>query len=134
MDARTILVTGAASGINAAVTAWLRDAGHRVITVDLCNADIDADLATADGRATMIAQAHGSAPEGLDGVVAGAGVTGFGNPALAVRVNYFGAVATLEGLRPLLARSSHPRAVAIVSTAARLPTSRGTVAACLGGG
>jgi NAD(P)-dependent dehydrogenase (short-subunit alcohol dehydrogenase family) len=133
MDARTILVTGAASGINAAATAMLRAGGHRVITVDLRDADIVADLATADGRAAMLAQAHELAPEGLDGVVAGAGVTGFGNPSLAVRVNYFGAVATLEGLRPLLVRSSHPRAVAIVSTATRLPTSRGTVAACLAG-
>ena len=80
MDARTILVTGAASGINAAAAALLRAGGHRVITVV-------ADLATADGRAAMLAQAHELAPEGLDGVVAGAGVTGFGNPALAVRVN-----------------------------------------------
>jgi hypothetical protein len=34
---------------------------------------------------------------------------------LAVPVNYFGAVATLEGLRPLLARGTDPSAVAISS-------------------
>lgn len=133
MNSRTILVTGAASGINAAATAHLRAGGHRVIGVDLHDADIVADLATEEGRSHLLAEAERLAPDGLDGIVAGAGVTGIGNPALAVRVNYFGALATLEGLYPLLARSSHARAVAIISTASRLPTSAGTVAACLAG-
>lgn len=133
MAARTILVTGTASGINAAVSARLRAAGHRVIGVDLRDADIVADLSTGTGRAQMVTQAERLAPDGLDGIVAGAGVIGFGNPGLAVRVNYFGAVATLEGLYPLLSRSLTPRAVAVVSTASRLPTSAATVSACLAG-
>ena len=50
----------------------------------------------------------------LDGLVVGAGVQGAA-PSLVVSVNYFGAVATLEGLRPLLAKGTDPSAVAISS-------------------
>jgi len=50
-----------------------------------------------------------------------------------IAINYFGAVATLEGLRPLLANSPRPRAVAICSTAALLPTDDAVVNACLAG-
>jgi hypothetical protein len=38
-----------------------------------------------------------------------------------VSVNYFGALATLEGLRPLLANSAAPRAVATASIASMMP-------------
>lgn len=133
MTARTFLVTGTASGINAALAGHLRDGGHRVLGVDLHDADIVADLSIAEGRAKLVAEATRLAPDGLDGVVAGAGLTGLGIPGQGVRVNYFGAVATLEGLHPLLSRSATPRAVAVVSTASRLPVSASTVAACLAG-
>lgn len=131
VSSRTILITGAASGINAAAAMHLRGQGHRVIGVDLHGADIVADLSLAAGREQLIRETARLAPDGLDGIVAGAGVTGAGDPGLAVRVNFFGAMATLDGLYPLLARSAHPRAVAIVSTASRLPISASTVAACL---
>ncbi|MBV1688872.1 SDR family oxidoreductase [Novosphingobium sp. G106] len=131
--ARTILITGAAAGINAATADHLRGLGHRVIGVDLRDADIIADLATPDGRAAMVEQAKALAPGGLDGIVAGAGVSRPDQPGLAVQVNYFGAVATLEGLHPLLSISRSPRAVAVVSTASLLPASAGTVSACLAG-
>lgn len=51
----TIAVTGAASGIGAALAAWLADDGHRVIGVDLAGADVEADLGTAGGRTAAIA-------------------------------------------------------------------------------
>lgn len=132
-DLRTVLVTGAGAGINAAVASRLRGQGHRVIGVDLKGTDIAVDLATEEGRAEMIRKAHELAPDGLDGVVAGAGVSMPKDAGLTVGVNYFGAVATLEGLYPLLLRSQFPRAVAVVSTASLLPASAGTVAACLAG-
>ena len=53
--ARTIVVTGSASGIGAATTRLLRERGDRVIGVDLAGADIDADLATPEGRDAMVA-------------------------------------------------------------------------------
>ncbi len=130
---RTILVTGSASGICAATAARLRQAGHKVIGADLRNAEIEIDLATTAGRAALVEQAAKLAPEGLDGVIAGAGVATIENPQLIVAVNYFGALATLEGLRPLLLRSKQPRAVVIASTAVLLTVNDELVAACLAG-
>ena len=128
---RTILITGSASGIGHATSERLKGAGDRVIGVDRSDADIAADLATAEGRMLMIREARRLAPEGLDGIVAGAGISQPGSATIAV--NYFGAVATLEGLRPLLAASARPRAVAICSTAVMLPGNEEVVAACLAG-
>jgi len=81
----------------------------------------------------MIEAVERMAPEGIDGVLAGAGISKGEMPRETIAINYFGAVATLGGLRPLLARSSRPRAVAICSTAAMLPASAATVDACLAG-
>jgi NAD(P)-dependent dehydrogenase (short-subunit alcohol dehydrogenase family) len=130
---RTIVITGAASGIGAATAARLRDAGHRIIGVDLKGSDIDADLGTPAGRAAMIEAVTKAAPEGIDGVLAGAGISGLSAPRETIAINYFGAVATLEGLRPLLAKSARPRAVAICSTAAILPSVQTVVDLCLAG-
>ena len=49
----------------------------------------------------------------------------------ALALNFFGAVATLEGLRPLLDASPAPRAVAVSSIAALRPPQAGIVDACL---
>jgi NAD(P)-dependent dehydrogenase (short-subunit alcohol dehydrogenase family) len=131
MQARTYLVTGAASGIGLALTIELRSAGHRVITADLAGADVNADLATPSGRGELVQAVETRAAGTLDGIAACAGI---GNqvPA-ALSVNYFGAVATLQGLWPLLARSAAPRAVAIASIAAIDPVDDAVVAACLAG-
>lgn len=131
--ARTVLITGAASGICRATAEACRAAGDRVITVDMHNADIVADLTTADGRARLVSEAERLAPEGLDAVLAGAGLSRADMPRETVAVNYFGAVATLEGLRPLLLKSARPRAVVICSTAAILPGNDALVDACLSG-
>jgi len=130
---KTIVVTGAASGIGAATRDRLERAGNRVIGVDLRNSDIDADLGSADGRAAMVEQVTRLAPDGIDGVLAGAGISTQDREAQTIAINYFGAVATLEGLRPLLAKSSRPRAVAICSTAAMLPNNPRVVDLCLAG-
>lgn len=131
--ARTIVITGAASGIGAATAARLRAAGHRVIGVDLRGSDIDADLGSAAGRAAMVEAVTRLAPDGVDGVLAGAGISKGDMPRETIAINYFGAVATLEDLRPLLARSSRPRALAICSTAAMLPGNDAVVERCLAG-
>lgn len=128
---RTCVVTGAASGIGAAVASVLREAGHRVISVDLRNADAEVDLASVDGRARMVEIVDELSDGIVDAVVANAGVIGRG--ATAVRVNYFGAVATLEGLRPLLARGAAPRAVATASVALTGSVEPRLVDACLAG-
>jgi NAD(P)-dependent dehydrogenase (short-subunit alcohol dehydrogenase family) len=108
----TIAVTGSAGGIGHATRARLERDGHRVIGVDLRDAEVIADLATADGRDAMVEGVRDASRGALDGLVAGAGLMG---DAIAVSVNYFGAIATLEGLRPLLRRGANPSAVAISS-------------------
>jgi NAD(P)-dependent dehydrogenase (short-subunit alcohol dehydrogenase family) len=104
-SARTYVVSGAASGIGAATTALLREQGHRVVTVDLRDADVTADLSTGEGRAVAVAGVR-ALTEVVHGVVPAAGIGGFTgtDPALVVSVNFFGAVALVEGLRePLVA-------------------------------
>ena len=96
----TIAITGAAGGIGRATRARLEADGHRVIGVDVRDAEVIADLSTSEGRAAMVEAVTNSCDGVLDGLVAGAGVM---DDAFAIQVNYFGAVATLEGLRPALA-------------------------------
>jgi NAD(P)-dependent dehydrogenase (short-subunit alcohol dehydrogenase family) len=101
-------VTGAASGIGAATRSLLESRGHAVIGVDLRDAEVVADLATAEGRAAALAVIGERAPDGLDGFVPCAGLAGEtgGDPALLISVNYFGAVELVSGLRPLLLRAA----------------------------
>ena len=73
---RTIVITGSAGGIGAATRARLEKEGHRVIGVDVRDAEVIADLSTPAGRAAMV-DAVGAACDGmLDGLVAGAGIMG----------------------------------------------------------
>jgi NAD(P)-dependent dehydrogenase (short-subunit alcohol dehydrogenase family) len=113
---RTYVVSGAASGIGSATAAMLRDQGHRVVTVDLRDADVVADLSTADGRAAAVSGVQALA-DVVHGVVPAAGIGGFTgvDPALVVSVNYFGAVALVEGLRPQLAAAGDASVVLLAS-------------------
>ena len=113
---RTYVVTGAASGIGAAVTAMLREQGHRVITVDLRDADVVADLATAAGRENAVVGVQKMA-EQIDGLVPCAGVAGLTgiDPALVASVNFFGSIALVRGLRPQLAASGNASVVLLAS-------------------
>ena len=110
----TVCITGSASGIGAATRRHVEAAGHTVVGVDLRDAEVTADLSTPDGRAAMVEGVTAAAGGSLDGLVAAAGVNGV-DPALVVSVDYFRAVATLDGLRPLLARGSDAAAVAVSS-------------------
>ena len=132
---RTIAVTGSASGIGAATAARLEKDGHRVIRVDWKGGDVVADLGTPAGRTAALAGIRQAAGSSLDGLVSGAGLGPYDDPQAVVRVNYFGAVAVLDGLRDLLARGRAPAAVAISSIGAvfeamHLP---GFAGACLAG-
>ena len=115
----TIAITGAASGLGAATTARLRADGHRVITVDLHDADVIADLGTPAGRRSAIDAIDDASGGVLDGLVTFAGVAGLPDRAgsLLISVNYFGSAELLTALRPLLARAEAPAAVAISSNA-----------------
>lgn len=128
---RTYAITGSASGIGRALAERLDAEGHRVIGVDVRDADVITDLSTPEGRSAMVEGVTAACGGVLDGVVANAGLA-LPEP-VTVRVNYFGAVATLEGLRPLLARGDQPRAAATCSMAVLGPLDDALVAACLAG-
>ena len=115
----TIVITGSASGIGRASRERLEAEGHRVIGVDLHDAEVVADLGTVAGRAAMVDGVTAASGGAIDGLLAGAGVSGRTSPPeRVVRIDYFGAVATLAGLRPLLAHGRGAAAVAIASNAA----------------
>jgi NAD(P)-dependent dehydrogenase (short-subunit alcohol dehydrogenase family) len=116
---RTYVVTGSASGIGKATAELLKERGHRVIGVDIHDADVSADLSTAAGRAELVARVTELSSGRIDAIIANAGLA---TPtAKTVAVNYFGAVATLTGLRPLLSGSPAPRAVVTASMASLYP-------------
>lgn len=130
----TVCITGSASGIGAATRRRVEQGGHTVLGVDLHDAEVTADLSTVDGRAAMVAGVTEASGGALDGLVVAAGVNGAG-PRSVVAIDYFGAVATLDGLRPLLARGTDAAAVVVSSNSAT--TMQGivdaTVEACLAG-
>jgi NAD(P)-dependent dehydrogenase (short-subunit alcohol dehydrogenase family) len=127
---RIIVVTGAASGIGAATVNHLRERGVRVITSDLRDAEVIANLATAEGRTAFVEEVAKRSGGTVDAVIANAG----GGPVeTSVQLNYFGAVSTLDGLRPLLARSAAPRAVAVSSIGSLFASRPDLVSACLDG-
>jgi NAD(P)-dependent dehydrogenase (short-subunit alcohol dehydrogenase family) len=125
---RTYVVTGAASGIGAATARCLLELGARVIGCDLHDADVVADLATIEGRARLVDGVTRLSGGKIDAIVANAGG---GPPDTLIAVNFFGAVATLEGLRPLLKASRAPRAVMVSSIASLSPADPRIVDACL---
>ncbi|MGC1679292.1 MAG: SDR family oxidoreductase [Candidatus Binataceae bacterium] len=125
---RTYVVTGAASGIGAATARYLRERGGRVIACDLRDADVVADLTTTEGRAELVNGVTRLSGGRIDGIVANAGG---GPPQTSLQLNFFGAVATLEGLRPLLKDSPAPRAVAVSSIASFGSADKALVSACL---
>jgi len=129
---RTTLVTGSRSGMGRAVATLLAARGERVIGVDVADADIVADLSRAEGRAAAIDATKELAADGLDAVIACAGLAIPDGP-LMIAVNFFGATDLIAGLHPLLAKGRAPRAVAIVSTASILPTDAELVELCLAG-
>lgn len=128
-----IVITGSAGGIGQAARERLVSDGHEVIGVDLRDAEVIADLSTAEGRAAMIDAVAAASGGRIDGLVAGAGITG-PDPAQVVSINYFGAVVTIAGLRPLLVDGSDPSAVAVSSNSSTAMTDlpEELVDACLG--
>lgn len=128
---RTYVVTGSASGIGKATRELLVEQGHRVIGVDIAHADVVVDLRTAAGRVQLVDEVTTASGGTVDAVLA---IAGLATPTAATAaVNYFGTVATLSGLRPLLATSAAPRAVAVSSMAALFPVDDELLAAFTAG-
>ena len=117
-------VTGGSSGIGAAVVELLRKDGHEVINIDLKNGDICANLATVEGRQAAIDGLYERCPDGLDGIVCNAGVSGScGNYELVISLNYFGTVKLARGVYELL-KKKHGSVVVTVSNTISQGTGR----------
>lgn len=96
-------ITGGSSGIGAKTVEILQNQGHQVINIDLKNGDITANLATPEGRDTAIRSLHEMCPDGLDGMLCNAGVSGTcGDLGLVISLNYFGTVRMAKGVFDLL--------------------------------
>ncbi len=136
MSGLRVAITGSASGIGAAIRRRLEEEGARVTGVDLRDAEVEADLATPEGRAAAVEAVRSHCGGVLDRLVVAAGVGGhLEDRALVASVNFFGAVALLDGLRDALAGRPAAAALAVCSNSARfLPVDEHPfVAACLAG-
>ena len=73
-------MTGGATGIGAELKSQLLAAGHEVISVDIKEGDVIADLSTAEGRQAAVDGVRERAPDGLDGFIPCAGLPPVARP------------------------------------------------------
>jgi NAD(P)-dependent dehydrogenase (short-subunit alcohol dehydrogenase family) len=117
----TAVVTGSASGIGKAIRVQLEGQGDRVVGVDLRNAEVEADLSSAEGHKQAVVGALDATGGAIDRLVVAAGLGGHVEDLVALTsVNYFGAVEVLDGLRPAMEGRPGAAAVAICSNSAQL--------------
>ncbi len=100
-----------------AIRRRLESDGASVLGIDVHDAEVTVALSTSTGRESLADEVARRCDGVLDGLVVAAGVQA-ADAATILSVNYFGAVATLEALRPLLARGTDPSVVAIASNTA----------------
>lgn len=112
---RTFVITGAGSGIGLATRRLAHSHGHRVIGIDLKNADVIADLSTPEGRRGALDAVREISSGDIDVVVANAG-SAAADPKT-ISINFFGATKIISGLHEILTKSATPRVVATSSMA-----------------
>lgn len=121
-------VTGGSHGIGAKTVELLKKEGHEVINIDLLKGDITADLVTLEGRQKVIDELHALHPEGLDGLILSAAVSGAcGSLTKIISLNYFGAVSVIKGTYDLLEKR-HGSCVAVSSNITSQDISRMDIA------
>jgi NAD(P)-dependent dehydrogenase (short-subunit alcohol dehydrogenase family) len=117
---RTIVVSGAASGIGAATARLLRERGETVIGVDIkepAAGSVDHFVAMDQSESQSIDAAVDKLPEGIDGLVNSAGVPPSPTfpPATVLKVNFYG---LREFTGKLLGKISHGGAIVNLSSGA----------------
>ena len=94
------VITGGSSGIGAKTVEILKGRKHQVVNIDLKGGDIDANLATKEGRKKALEELHRQFPDGIDAMICNAGVNV--NIPLIISLNYFGATEMAQGVFDLL--------------------------------
>ena len=94
------VITGGSSGIGAKTVEILKKKGHEVVNIDLKGGDINANLATKEGRRDALKALHEKYPDGIDAMICNAGVNN--NIPLIISLNYFGATEMAQGVFDLL--------------------------------
>ena len=127
-------MTGGATGIGAELKRQLQAQGDRVISVDIKEGDIVADLSTREGRRAAIDGISEMAPDGLDGFIPCAGLSPVAKPlSLIAQVNYFAVIDTVEGLKELLAMKRGTALLVSSNSAPMVAADDPFVEACLDG-
>lgn len=99
------VITGAATGIGAALAQLLQTQGHQTFSIDIKQADIQADLSQAGQRRAAVAEIQNTFPDGIDGFILCAGLGPAARPlSLITQVNYFACIDLCQQLAPLLAK------------------------------
>lgn len=128
---RVYVVTGADTGLGLALAQELKKKAT-VITSGLGDTvDVRADLSTVEGRSQFIDEIRKRSGGYIDGLALVAGIDSLS--ALTVRLNYFGTIEVLKGLRPLLAISNCPSVVIVTSSSTLNKGSTTLIKACLTG-
>lgn len=128
---RTYVVTGSASGIGLATRKKLEALGHKVIGIDIHDAEVVADLSNKEGRKTAAEKSLALSEGAIDSVIANAGSGK--SEAKTVSINYFGAVELINHLLPALKKSGAPRVVATSSMASLMKVDKELVEDMLAG-
>ena len=103
----TYVLTGGATGIGAAIKARLKAAGHRLVVLDLRDADIEVDLSEVSQRQAAITALLEILPESIEGIITCAGVAShFPDLKKILSINYTGSIEIINGLRQRLAPGS----------------------------
>lgn len=110
-------ITGGSSGIGAQTVKLLKEKGHEVVNIDMKNGDIEVNLATEEGRRKTIDELHRMHPEGLDGMILNAGVSGAcGNPGLIISLNFFATTTIAKGVYDLVQKKKGSMVVTCSNT------------------
>ena len=111
------VVTGGSGGIGGKTVEILRSQGHETINVDLKGGDINANIATKEGRQDVIDKIHELHPEGIDGLICVAGVAGTcGDMKLMFSLNYFGVTGLAYSIYDLLKKKGGSCVVIVSNT------------------
>ena len=128
---RTYVVTGSASGIGLATRKKLEALGHKVIGVDIHDAEVIADLSNQAGRVSAVEKVIALSEGQVDAVIANAGSGK--SESKTVSINFFGATELISGLHQAVSKSEAPRVVATSSMASLMKVDKELVDLMLSG-